>query len=344
MKYLKILFFTCCFTVTALVSAGQQTFTNPLLPSGADPWVIYKDGFYYYTHTIGNKLEIWKTNNIAGIDKAVHKTVWTPPTGTLYSKQIWAPELHFLKGKWYMYFAADDGKNENHRLYVIENSSPDPLEGEWIFKGKISDKTNKWAIDGSVFKYKGKHYITWSGWEGDKNGRQDIYIAKLKNPWTIKGDRVRISSPVLPWEKIGDLNDPDNPPHVDVNEGPQMLENNKNLFLIYSASGCWTDQYALGMLRFTGKRNLLDSSAWVKNIEPVVKQSITNKVYAPGHNSFFKSANKKEDWILYHANNQPGQGCGRNRSPRAQKFTWNADGTPNFGEPVKPGQALPIPE
>ena len=344
MKFIKHAVSTLCFTVMVMVTAAQQTFTNPLLPAGADPWVIQKDGFYYYTHTLGNKLVIWKTKNIAEIDKAVFKTVWVPPDSTLYSKQIWAPELHFLKGKWYMYFAADDGKNENHRLYVIENSSSDPLLGDWVFKGKISDKTNKWAIDGSVFKYRGKHYITWSGWEGDTNGRQDIYIAKLKNPWTIKGARVRISSPVLPWEKIGDLNDPNNPPHVDVNEGPQFLANDKKLFLIYSASGCWTDQYALGMLQFTGKRNLLDSAAWHKATEPVFQQSVSNKVYAPGHNSFFKSASGKEDWILYHANAQPGQGCGRNRSPRAQKFSWNEDGTPNFGQPVKTGEVLQIPE
>ena len=343
MQLMKYAVSTLCFTVVVLL-AGSQTFTNPLLPAGADPWVIQKDGFYYYTHTLGNKLVIWKTKNIAEIDRAVFKTVWVPPDNTLYSKQIWAPELHFLKGKWYMYFAADDGKNENHRLYVIENSSPDPLQGDWIFKGQISDKTNKWAIDGSVFKYRGKHYITWSGWEGDTNGRQDIYIAKLKNPWTIKGARVRISSPVLPWEKIGELNDANNPPHVDVNEGPQFLANDKKLFLVYSASGCWTDQYALGMLQFTGKRNLLDSSAWHKSTEPVFKQSVANKVYAPGHNSFFKSASGKEDWILYHANAQPGQGCGRNRSPRAQKFSWNADGTPNFGVPVKAGEVLQIPE
>jgi GH43 family beta-xylosidase len=66
-------------------------------------------------------------------------------------------------------------------------------------------------------------------------------------------------------------------------------------------------------------------------------------VYAPGHNSFFKSPNGKEDWILYHANAAPNQGCGRKRSPRAQKFSWNADGTPNFGEPVKTGIPLTAP-
>jgi GH43 family beta-xylosidase len=228
-------------------------------------------------------------------------------------------------------------------MYVLENPSPDPMKGEWFFKGKISDDSDKWAIDGDVFIYRKQLYFVWSGWEGDQNGQQNIYIAKMKNPWTIESKRVLISSSTYDWEMNGDLNDPQNPPHVNVNEGPQALQHGKKLFIIYSASGCWTDFYALGLLSFAGKKNLLQAKKWKKNPEPVFKQSKENGVYAPGHNSFFKSPNGKEDWILYHANSKPGQGCGRYRSPRTQKFTWNKDGTPNFGEPVKEGVLLPIP-
>lgn len=322
---------------------AQQQFSNPLLKSGADPWIIQKDGYFYYTHTTGRNLVLYKTSNIADLPAAPHKIIWQPPQGTLYSKQIWAPELHFIKGSWYLYFAADDGVNENHRIYVLENKAADPMEGTWQLKGKVSDARNKWAIDASVFKFKRKWYMAWSGWEGDKNGRQDIYIARMKNPWTIKGTGVRISSPVLDWETHGTLNDPLNPPHVSVNEGPQWLSHNNNLFMVYSASGCWTDNYALGLLRFTGKRNLMDSAAWQKSLSPVFKTSVENGVYAPGHNSFFKSPDKKEDWILYHANSAPGMGCGEGRAPRAQKFTWKADGSPNFGIPVKAGVLMQVP-
>ena len=111
------------------------------------------------------------------------------------------------------------------------------------------------------------------------------------------------------------------------------------LFIVYSASGCWTDFYALGVLTASADGDLMDAASWKKSAQPVFKQSLENKVFAPGHNSFFKSPDGKEDWILYHANSEPGQGCGKHRSPRAQKFTWNADGTPFFGEPVKEGMA-----
>jgi GH43 family beta-xylosidase len=66
-------------------------------------------------------------------------------------------------------------------------------------------------------------------------------------------------------------------------------------------------------------------------------------VYAPGHNSFFKSPDGKEYWILYHANAGPGQGCDQRRSPRMQKFDWRNDGTPDFGIPVKINEQLRAP-
>lgn len=328
---------------THCISQKGGTFTNPLLPIGADPWSLYKDGFYYYTNTLGDSLVLYKTKNLAHLKTALRKTIFVPPKGSAYSKQLWAPELHFMDNKWYMYFAADSGRNEDHRLYVLENTEDDPMRGSWQLKGKIADSSDKWAIDGSVFEHQERLYMIWSGWEGDKNGQQDIYIASMKNPWTLDSKRVRLSSPVFDWEKHGQLNDSTNPPHVYVNEGPQILKRGDNIFLIYSASGCWTDHYALGMLSTKAWNNLLDSASWKRHPEPVFKQSIQNRVYAPGHNSFFKSPDGTEDWILYHANDQPGQGCGRHRSPRAQRFSWNPDGTPNFGEPIRTGIPLQIP-
>jgi GH43 family beta-xylosidase len=220
---------------------SQETFANPLLPSGADPYSFYKDGYYYYTHTTGNRLVLWKTKNIAELATAPKKTIWTPPVGTMYSKEIWAPEIHFIQGKWYMYFAADDGKNDNHRMYVLENASADPMEGEWIFKGKVADKNDKWAIDGDVFTHNNQLYMIWSGWEGDVNVQQNIYIAKMKNPWTIDGERVKISGSDYDWEKHGDLNDPNNPPHVNVNEGLSIWLTTKKYLLS-------TQQVAVGQI------------------------------------------------------------------------------------------------
>lgn len=340
----RVLALIFIFVVAFSTSYAQtETFTNPLLSAGADPFSFYKDGYYYYTHTTGKNITLWKTNSIANLKTAEKKVVFTPPAKGPYSKELWAPEIHFIQNKWYIYFAADSGSNNDHRLFVLENSSRNPLQGEWIMKGKLTTPDDKWAIDGSVFENKGQLYCIWSGWEGNTNGQQDIYIAKMKNPWTITGNRVRLSKPELDWEMHGDLNDVNNPPHVNVNEGPEVLVHGNKLFLIYSASGCWTEYYALGMLQTSVNSNLMDPRSWKKSALPVFKQSPENKVFAPGHNSFFKSPDGKEDWILYHANSEPGQGCGKFRSPRAQKFTWNKDGFPLFGVPVNEKTVLAVP-
>jgi GH43 family beta-xylosidase len=328
--------FTLILLTISLGSAFAQTFTNPVLPAGPDPWNIYKDGYYYYTNSTGRNLTIWKTKDLTELRSAEKKVIWVPPAGTMHSKELWAPELHFLNGKWYMYFAADDGKNDNHRMYVVENPSADPLQGEWTFKGQVGDETNKWAIDATIFENKGKMYMLWSGWEGDKNGMQNIYIAQMSNPWTISSKRTKLSSPTYKWESNSGIG-------VLVNEGPEILKHGNKLFLIYSASGCWTDFYALGMLTANANTDLLDSLSWKKSPEPVFSQNPENKIYAPGHNSFFKSPDGKEDWILYHANTNPGDGCGNKRAPRVQQFTWNKDGTPNFGVPLKDGIELKKP-
>lgn len=336
----------CAFMALSQLAIAQKpgkTFTNPILPEGADPWVVFAHGYYYYPGSGGNSLTLRKTRSMASLAQVKLKTIWTADTGKAWSKEIWAPELHLVDGKWYMYFAADDGKNDHHRIYVLENSASDPMSGTWKLKGQVRDADNKWAIDASVFRQGHKLYMIWSGWEGDTNGQQNIYIASMKNPYTIEGKRVRVSSPQYPWEEHGDLNNPGNPAHVNVNEGPEMLQHGGKLFLVYSASGCWTDNYSLGMLSASASANLMDPRSWKKSASPVFGGNSKDSVYAPGHNAFFKSPDGKQDWIIYHANPGPGCGCDGKRSPRMQQFTWNRDGTPDFGRPVSIHRVLSFP-
>jgi GH43 family beta-xylosidase len=340
MTYKLFLFGALMFTVSQCSKSGSKpgpvnpppnadtTFTNPLLTNGPDPWVIQKDTNYYFTSTFGNKIAIYKTSKMSRLRSAPLTTVWTPPSTGPYSKNIWAPELHFLSGKWYIYFAADDGMNSNHRIYALENPADDPTTGTWEFKNKVGDASDKWAIDATEFDYNGQSYLVWSGWAGDVDVQQNIYIAKLGNPYTISGNRVLISSPDYAWEKIG------GPPTV--NEGPEILKNNSGrVFLTYSASGCWTDDYSIGMLSLSTGGDPMNPADWTKTSAPVFSKKPENGAYAPGHNTFFKSRDGTEDWIIYHANSIAGQGCSDARNPRMQKFTWNNDGTPNFGVPVK---------
>ena len=296
-----------------------ETFKNPIVASGADPWITFWKGSYYYCFAISDCIHVSKANKLQDIGKVSSVKVWAPPERTEYSRELWAPELHRLEDKWYIYFAADDGNNINHRMYVLEGNSQHP-QGDYSFRGKISDPTDRWAIDGTVLVLDNSKYFVWSGWEGFENVQQNLYIAPMDCPWRISGERVCISTPEFEWEKVGE-------PFV--NEGPQILKKEGRIYIIYSASGSWTDDYCLGQLTYVGC-NPLSPESWVKRKTPVFSK--TSTVFGPGHASFVKSPDGTQDWIVYHAAKH--RGAGWKRDIRTQQFTWAADGSPNFSFPI----------
>ncbi|EEF61435.1 family 43 glycosylhydrolase [Pedosphaera parvula] len=325
-KYLLVLF---CWLAGSVFGAP---FFNPIVSNGADPWVVAKDGFYYYTQTTGASVKVRQTRRIAGaigISNTTATTVFTPSAP--YNQNVWAPELHYLQGKWYIYYAADDGTDANHRLYVAEASSP---LGPYTLKGKIADPSDCWAIDGTVLeKDDGTLYLVWSGWTGATHGNQNIYIAPMSNPWTISGPRVNLSTIAYSWEY---------PNSTFVNEGPEILKRNGKTCIVYSANGTWTDNYCLGLMVNTDG-NYLNAASWTKNSSPIFKTYVgaDGAVYAPGHCGFTHSLDGTEDWIIYHAAQY--QGAGFTRDVRAQKFTWLANDTPNLGQPIPPGVPVASP-
>lgn len=334
-------FLVGCATTEKGVSDDASWFTNPLLDVGPDPWTVYVDGFYYHIQSAGNKLYLRKTHDITDLRNAEKKVIWTP-TDPSNSRHLWAPEIHYLQGKWYVYYAADDGNTDNHQLYVLENSSRDPMQGEFTMKGRIStDPDNNWAIDGSVMEHNGSLYMVWSGWQTRRvsTETQCIYIARMANPWTLSSERVLISKPELEWERRYINVDGTYPGHVIyVNEGPQPLKSpdGKKIHIIYSASGCWTPYYSLGCLTADASADLLNPASWKKSNKPLFEQSPRNGVYGTGHNCFFKSPDGTEDYLFYHARDtqMDPPGKGDTRSPRCQKFKWDKKGNPVFGEPL----------
>ena len=306
------------------VADTATTFRNPLLATGPDPWVIYQDGFYYVMHTTGGDLRIYKTKKMSLLGSSSYTSVWAPPSSGPATRDIWAPELHRINNRWYIYYAAVVAPNNQHRMYVLENESADPLAGTWVSRGQVQLPDNRWAIDGTSVVLNGQQYMAWSGWPGADNGVQNIYLCKMKDPWTADGPRVRVSTPEYDWETQGS---------PDVNEGPEFLTHSAKVFLVYSASHCSTDAYALGMLTATATTDLTTPTAWTKSATPVFGPTAANGTYGVGHNSFFQTPDGKENWIVYHANPQAGQGCNDRRSIRMQPFTWKADGSPDFGQP-----------
>ena len=323
------------FDYTYMPAEGERrimhTFTNPIAPTGNDPWLIFHEGCYYYCLSSMGGICVARIENIYDIDKAKIINVWAPPENTAYSKELWAPELHYLDGEWYIYFAADNGKNENHRMYVLKGTSQNPLD-EFVFMGQITDSSDKWAIDGTVMQHKNKMYFVWSGWPGNVDGAQNLYIAEMSDPCTISSERMKISLPEKTWEKRG----------MPLNEGPVAIEHNGTMHIVYSASGSWTDDYCLGMLTLAGSDPMVPA-AWEKSEFPILTKS--DKVFGPGHCSFTVSPDGEQTWIIYHANSVPGTGW-NGRKSWAQLVTWDEKNYPVIGDktPPAPGEGLEIVE
>ena len=298
-------------------------FTNPIFPNGADPWLEYFNGNYYLTTTTWtSQLVMRKSPTLAGLATATPIHIWSESDAERCCN-FWAFEFHRLKTgegyRWYVIYTSGIAENyDRQHLSVIESQGDDPL-GPYTYKG--SPMPDTWNIDGNYLEHNGQLYLLWSEWVKDE---QSIFIAKMKNPWTITGDKMLISRPEHEWEKAG----------MKVNEGPEILKHNGRTFMVYSASFCNTPDYKLGLMELVGS-DPLTPGAWRKSPDPVFSKA--NGVYGPGHNGFFKSPDGSEDWLIYHGNASELEGCSATRSLRAQKFTWNDDGTPRFGEPVAAG-------
>ena len=300
-------------------------FTNPLFPNGADPWLEYWDGNYYLTTTTWtSELVMRKSPTLAGLADATPVNVWSA-TDPARCCNFWAFEFHRVKGpdgyRWYMmYTAGTDGTLDNQHLNVLESAGDDPM-GPYEYKGALMPDV--WNIDGNYLSYKDKLYVIYSQWQGDQ---QLNIIAEMENPWTLKKGTPHtvITRPELDWEISGRK----------VTEGAEILQHNGRTFMTYSASFCNTPDYKLGMLELVGD-DPLDAKSWKKFDQPVFER--TTEVFGPGHNGFFTSPDGSEDWLVYHGNDSVEHGCSATRSLRAQKFTWNDDGTPNFAKPVTPG-------
>ncbi|GFJ96325.1 family 43 glycosylhydrolase [Phytohabitans rumicis] len=314
---------------------NNRTFNNPLKAQGPDPWLTYYNGFYYLaTTTWNNTITMRKSATLGGLRTAPDTLLFTltRPNG---AGTMWAPEFHLLNGpsgqRWYFYYTAGQEPYNlgTQRIHVLESAGLDPM-GPYTFKADMLDPTadNTWELDPGILQLNGQLYLLGTFY----NGSQPMFIRPLSNPWTASGTRRTLSTPTYSWETVGGA----------VNEGGEVLQRNGRTFIIYSASHCSTPDYKLGMLTYNGGDPLL-SSSWTKSANPVFQRSNANGVYGPGHNGFFKSPDGTEDWIVYHANSSTSGGCDMNRSTRAQKFTWNADGTPNFGTPASLNTALAVP-
>ena len=286
--------------------------TEPIM-QGQDPQVEFKDGYFYLVQSDGCNIWLRQSATLGGLATPVANQVILSPG----CSNTWAPEIHWFSDRWYLYYSLGNPDHPNHRVYVAQSQGA-AVTGPYTIKGVLFN--DYWNIDGSVFvAADGKYYFIFSG--SPSGSQQNIYIAPMSNPYTLSGSPVMVSAPTQSWEINGA------PPAV--NEGPFGFTRNGRTFIVYSASGCWTDDYCLGLLTLAGT-NPLNAAAWTKSGPVFSKQP---GAYGPGHNCVVVDGSGQW-WNIYHANNLSGQGCGGYRQLRAQRIFWDVGNAPYFGAPV----------
>ncbi len=348
----------------------NNTFKSHFINLGGDPWVTYHDGWYYYMVT-GNAFYVSRSRELERVNS---NPVSVFNMNDLVSeennigivKELWAPELHFIDGHWYIYFTIYDGETEdetawngctgrpaNHRMYVLESETED-IYSTFTFKGQLKEvdedykndagwnnaeyniKPGHWAIDQSIFKWKGKLYAVWSGWSGYTSVDQRIFIAEMSDPYTISSSRVELSRPNYAYETYSVI--------PAVNEGPQALisPDGSTLNIAFSANRFDDSTYSLGLLTLKKDGDPLNADDWTKTDKPVLQTNTEKSTYSVGHCSFVASPDKSEYYLIYHA--RGGENVATNpREIRIQQFYWYDNGTPCFEKPINAADLVQIP-
>ena len=307
-------------------------YNEPWILQRADPYVYkHTDGTYYFTASVPayDTVVLRSSKTLAGLAEAEEKILWRKHESGPMSKHIWAPEIHYLFGKWYIYFAGGEIEDEwEIRPYVLECQGDDPMQDEWIEKGKMvraeGDEFSfeAFSLDATVFENKGRWYYIWAEKVGVGKQISNLYIAEMENGYTLKTIQVLLTTPDYDWERHGFW----------VNEGPGIIKHNGKIFMTYSASETGI-QYCVGMLTAGEDADLLDPRSWTKERYPVLATNEEKGIYGPGHNSFTKDE-EGNDIIVYHARTEA-EIVGNplynpNRHAMLMKVKWSEDGRPVF--------------
>ena len=292
---------------------------------------LHEDGWYYFTASVPayDGIILRRSKSLGGLADAKETYIWHKHESGPMSEHIWAPEIHYLFGKWYIYFAGGEKEDVwKIRPYVLECQGQDPMNDPWKEMGKMQRAAEDefsfeaFSLDATVFENNGNWYYIWAEKVGAGKQISNLYIAQMENGYTLKTVQELLTTPDYDWERIGFW----------VNEGPGIIKKNGKIYMTYSASETGTC-YCVGMLSVDADADLLDPANWKKERYPVLATCSERQIYGPGHNSFTKDE-QGNDIMVYHARTEA-EIVGNplynpNRHAMLMKVKWGKDDQPVF--------------
>ncbi len=274
----------------------ETPLNQPFIENRADPFICFHNGRYYFTASVPeyDRIIIRTAETLSQLRETEEMVVWKKHDQGIMSHHIWAPELHLIKGKWYLYFAAGDADDVwAIRPYVLECLGNDPVTDPWVERGKVIGADpfsfQDFSLDMTVFEHKDDLYCVWAEKVSVGKKISNLYIARMKSPWELDSQQVLLSSPDYSWERVDFW----------VNEGAAVLFHGDKIYMTYSASATGAC-YCMGLLSADVSSDLLDPQSWKKEREPVMETMEEAGLYGPGHNSFTQTEDGREI-MVYHA-------------------------------------------
>ena len=317
-------------------------YPNPFIIQRADPYIVKgPDEKYYFTASYPafdnvdsgyDRIILRSSDTVSGLPDAKEHTIWLAHTDGIMSKHIWAPEIHYIDGKWYVFFAAGNKDDVWHiRPYVLMCRGDNPISDSWQEMGKMQAvdgddvSFNSFSLDMTYFEHNGKHYVIWA----EIIGNSSLFMAEInpQEPWKLISKPILLTKPEYDWEKV----------RFSVNEGASVLKTDDKIYVFFSASGTGAE-YCMGMMWADINSDLMDISNWTKLDKPVLETADLVGEAGPGHNSFV--VDEDGDLLLvYHArptshfDKQCGTYCDEPlydpcRHARIKKVKFDQNGTP----------------
>lgn len=256
---------------------------------------------YYFTASVPafDRIELRRADSLTGLASALAADIWHRHAAGPMSKNIWAPEIHYIDGAWIIYFAAaqadaDEDGCYDHRIYALKNDAANPMEGTFIELGQVDTGWESFALDATSFVLAGKRYLVWAQRDLSIPGNSNLYIAEMLSPVSLRLPAVLLSKPEYEWECQGFL----------VNEGPAVLIRNGKVFLTYSGSAT-DERYCMGLLWMDADGDPLDAKGFTKLPSPVLLTDEGEGIFGPGHNCFTTDDDGR-DLLVFHARPYPG--------------------------------------
>ncbi len=318
----------------------ERTYANPIHDGYlGDPFVLKHNG-EYYAYGTGPQGELaipaLHSRDLVG---------WRPLGDALTLRDdafeaLWAPEVAYDNGTFYMYYSAGGEEGEGHQLRVAAATRP---AGPFEDSGAVLTPEDPFTIDAHPFRDDdGQWYLYYCrdflDPDGDERVGTGIVVDRLVGMTRLAGERRTVVRPHAEWQlyerrrkwygRVWDWY---------TVEGPFVRKHDGHYYCFYSG-GAWKEpNYGVSYVVADHAMGPFASEAGAEG--PQILRTQPGRVIGPGHASVVHAPDNVHEYIVYHAWDAEHT----TRLMRMDRLHWGEEGPSSSGPTLDPQPAPPVP-